>query len=232
MVMSHCCIAITDTEVRSLSSSSCLILRDSIWDVSGCQNVFKTLERTQCTGEVHMMTIMAKDWKVPQSRDSQESRLNQLNKLKSYNLIQILSEVSEVSQLCPTLCDPMNCSLPGSSICGIFQARVLDWVAISFSIKVNWHFLSIMYNSAQFNSVAQSCPTLCDPMNRSTPGLPVHQQLPEFTQTHVHRVRDVIQPSHPLSSPSPPALNPSQHQSLFQWVNSSHQVAKVPEFQL
>ena len=70
--------------------------------------------------------------------------------------------------------------------------------------------------SIQFSSVAQSCPTVCDPMNRSTPGLPVHHQLPEFTQTHVHRVRDAIQPSHPLSSPSPPAPNPSQHQSLFQ----------------
>ena len=69
-------------------------------------------------------------------------------------------------------------------------------------------------------------------MNRSTPGLPVHHQLPEFTQTHVHLVSDAIQPSHPLSSPSPPALNPSQHQSLFQWVNSSHEVAKVLEFQL
>ena len=64
--------------------------------------------------------------------------------------------------------------------------------------------------------VAQSCPTLCDPMNRNTPGLPVHHQLPKFTETHVHRVSDAIQPSHPLSSPSPPAPNPSQHQSLFQ----------------
>ena len=86
--------------------------------------------------------------------------------------------------------------------------------------------------SAQFSSVAQSCPTLCNPMNCSTPGLPVHHQLPEFTQTHVHWVGDVIQPSHPLSSPFPPAPNPSQHQSLFQWVNSSHEVAKVLEFQL
>ena len=68
----------------------------------------------------------------------------------------------------------------------------------------------------QFSSVAQSYPTLCDPMNRSTPGLPVHHQLPEFTQTHIHRVGDAIQPSYPLSSPSPPAPNPSQHQSLFQ----------------
>ena len=69
--------------------------------------------------------------------------------------------------------------------------------------------------SDQIRSVAQSCPTLCNPMNRSTPGLPVHHQLPEFTQTHVHRVSDAIQPSHPLSSPSPLALNPSQHQTLF-----------------
>ena len=68
--------------------------------------------------------------------------------------------------------------------------------------------------SVQFSSITQSCPTLCDPMNCSTPGLPVHHQLPEFTQTHVHQVTDAIQPSHPLSSPSPPALNPSQHQRL------------------
>ena len=73
-----------------------------------------------------------------------------------------------------------------------------------------------IFRSDQIRSVAQSCPTLCDPMNRSTPGLPVHHQLPEFTQTHVHRVSDAIQPSHPLSSPSPPASNPSQHQNLFQ----------------
>ena len=84
----------------------------------------------------------------------------------------------------------------------------------------------------QFSSVAQSCPTLCDPMNCSTPGLPAHHQLLEFTQTHVHRVGDAIQPSHPLLSPSPPAPNPSQHQGLFQWVNSLHEVAEVLEFQL
>ena len=75
------------------------------------------------------------------------------------------------------------------------------------------------------SSVAQPCLTLCDPVNRSTPGLPVHHQLPEFTQTQVHQVSDAIQPSHPLSSPSPPSPNPSQHQGLFQWVNSSHEVA-------
>ena len=86
--------------------------------------------------------------------------------------------------------------------------------------------------AVQFSSVTHSCLTLCDPMNHSTPGLPVHHQLPEFTQTHVHVVGDAIQPFHPLSSPSPPAPNPSQHQGLFQWVSSSHEVAKVLEFQL
>ena len=98
-----------------------------------------------------------------------------------------------------------------------------------------WHFpvstgfinlttMKLISDSVQFSSVTQSCPTLCDTMNCSTPGLPVHHQLPEFTQTHVHRVGDAIQPSHPLSSPSPPAPSPSQHQSLVQWVNSSHEV--------
>ena len=82
------------------------------------------------------------------------------------------------------------------------------------------------------SSVAQSCPTLCNPMNRSTSGLPVHHQLPEFTQTHVHWVGDAIQPSHPLSTPFPPAFNLSLHQGLFQWLGFLHQVAKVLEFQL
>ena len=92
--------------------------------------------------------------------------------------------------------------------------------------------LLIDYISVQFSSVAQSCLTLYDPTNRSTPGLPVQHHLPEFTQTRVHWVRDAMQPSHPGSSPSPPAPNPSQHQSLFHWVSSSHQAAKVLEFQL
>jgi len=86
--------------------------------------------------------------------------------------------------------------------------------------------------SVQFSSVAQSCPTICNPMACRMPGLPVHHQLPELTQTHVHRVGDTIQPSHPLSSPSPPAFNLSQHQGLFQWVSSSQQGAKVLEFRL
>ena len=82
------------------------------------------------------------------------------------------------------------------------------------------------------SSVTHLCPTLCYPLNCSTPGLPVHYQLPEFTQTHVHWVSDAIQTSHPLPSPSPPALNLSQHQGLFQWVSSLHQVAKLLKFQL
>ena len=84
----------------------------------------------------------------------------------------------------------------------------------------------------QFNSVAQLCPALCDPMNSRTRGLPVHHQLPESSQTHVHQVGDAIQPSHTLLSPSPPALNLSQHQGLFKWVRSLHEVSKVLEFQL
>ena len=80
--------------------------------------------------------------------------------------------------------------------------------------------------SVQFSSVAQSCPTLCDPMDHSMPGLPVHHQLLDSTQTHVHWVGDAIQASHPLSFPSPPAVSLSQHQGLFKWVSSSHQVAK------
>ena len=97
---------------------------------------------------------------------------------------------------------------------------------MTFKIK----YIYIQFS--QFSSVAQSCLTLCDSMNRSMPGLPVHHQLLEFTQTYVHWVGDAIQPSYPLSFPCPPASNPSQHQGLFQWVSSSHEVAKVLEFQL
>ena len=124
----------------------------------------------------------------------------------------------------------------------IFSNKISWWPFCKIShfiLKSAWcsraifnEFAESIYISDQIRSVAQSCPTLCDPMNRSTPGLPVPHQLPEFTQTHIHRVSDAIQPSHPMSPPSPPAPNPSQHQSLFQWVNSSHEVAKVLELQL
>ena len=93
-----------------------------------------------------------------------------------------------------------------------------DWATLQHNLSQKNLILYILpFSSVQFSSVTQSCPTLCNPMNHSTPGLPVHHQLPEFTQIHIHRVSDAIQPSHPLSSPSSPASNPSQHQSLFQW---------------
>ena len=106
------------------------------------------------------------------------------------------------------------------------QIFFLCWGLLRFIL------LATLKYTVQFSLVAQSSPTLCDLINHSMPGLPVHHQLPESTQTHVHWVGDAIQPSHPLSSPSPSALNLSQHQGLFKWVRSSHQVAKVLEFQL
>ena len=108
---------------------------------------------------------------------------------------------SEVAQSCPTLSNPMDCSLPGSFVHGIFHARVLEWGAIAFS---------------------KSCLTLCKLMDCSTPGFPVLHYLPEFAQTHVSWVGDAIQTTHPLWPPSPPALNLSQHQGLFQWIGSLH----------
>ena len=107
-----------------------------------------------------------------------------------------------------------------------------DIVKFNICEKKSFSFISIFYISVQFSSVTQSCPTPCDPMNHSTPGLPIHHQVLEFTQTYVPRFDDAIQPSHPLSSPSPRSLNLSKHQGLFQWVNSLHEVAKVLEFQL
>ena len=116
-----------------------------------------------------------------------------------------------------------------SSLCLFGICQELNGVGLVFhnilAFYHLWRFISSFIY--QFSSVAQSCPTLCDPMNHSIPGLPVHHQLLEFTQSCVHWVSDAIQPSHPWSSPSPPAPNPSQHQGLFQWVNSSHEVAKT-----
>ena len=148
-----------------------------------------------------------------------------------------------VAQSRPPLCDPLYWSPPGSSVHGILQVRILEWVVIPFSggfsfprdqtwvSRIAGRFFTVLTDwkptvrkkvieltflcSHQFSSVAQSCLTLCDPINCSMPGLPVHHQLLEFTQTHVHQVGDVIQPSHPLSSPSAAALNLSQHQGLF-----------------
>ena len=97
----------------------------------------------------------------------------------------------------------------------MFKLKLLHFIGKRLKVQLGSDLLYDLMIS-QIRSVAQSCPTLCNPMNRSMPGLPVHHQLLEFTETHVHRVSDAIQSSHPLSSPSPPAPNPSQHQSLFQ----------------
>ena len=99
---------------------------------------------------------------------------------------------------------------------GVYVQKYLMTIGIQGKVQIFQFIFKVLLLSVQFSSVAQLCLTLCDPMNCSMLGLPVHHQLPEFTQTHVHRVGNAIQPSHPLSSPSPPAPNPSQHQSLFQ----------------
>ena len=154
----------------------------------------------------------------------------------------------KVAQSCLTLCEPMDYTVQG-----IHQARILEWVAFPFSrgssnrgIKprlrqCRWILYQLNHTVkgqkkqprlfSSVSSVAQSCPTLCDPMDCSTPGLLAYHKLPEFTQAHVHWVSDAIQLSHPLPSPSPlPSIFPSI--SLFKWFSSSHQVAKVLEFQL
>ena len=112
-----------------------------------------------------------------------------------------------------------------------------DIFLLNKNLLTNLVILKLVYcgsvsGSVQFSSVAQSCPTPCSPMDCSTPGFPVHHQLLECAQTPIHWVSDAIQPSHPLSSPSPPAFNLSQHQGLFKWVSFSYQVARVLEFQL
>ena len=153
-----------------------------------------------------------------------------------------------VAQSCLTLCDLMDCNPPDSSILWISQTGILEWLAIPFyrffqprdqtrvshiagRFFTNWATTEALL-VYQFSSVAQLCPILCNPMDCSIPGFPVHHELPELTQTHVYWVGDAIQPSHPLLSPSPSVFNDSQNQGLFKWVSSSHQVAKVLEFQL
>ena len=108
-------------------------------------------------------------------------------------------------------------SIGASALVSVLPVNIQDWFLLGLT-----GLISLQSTLVQFSSVAQLCPTLCDAMDCSTPGLPVHHQLPEFTQTHVHWVGDAIQPSHLLSSPSPPAFNLSQHKDLFKWVSSSH----------
>ena len=119
-----------------------------------------------------------------------------------------------------------------STISNCYFILNLNPIQLHFTGISELEFMVMDLKSVQSSSVALSCPILCSPMDCSTPGFPVHHLLLELTQTHVHQVGDAIQPSHPLSSPSPPAFNLSQHQGLFQWVSSSNQVAKVLEFRL
>ena len=129
---------------------------------------------------------------------------------------------------------PQGYSTPGPSQ-GPAISFSLDSESYSYTVNAFFFFFlkaSYSFASVQFSSVAQLCPTLCDPMDYSKPGFPVHHQLLVLAQTHVHRVGDAIQPSHPLSSPFPPAFSLCQHEGLFKRVSSLHQVAKVLEFQL
>ena len=126
----------------------------------------------------------------------------------------------------------MSCStLRLKGQCKNISLKIINYYSLG-NLLLSLFSWTLAFSSVQFSSVALLCPTLCDPMNCSTLGLPIHHQLPESTQTHVHCVGDAIQPFHPLSSHSPPALNPSQHQGLLKWVSLLHQVAKVLEFQL
>ena len=135
----------------------------------------------------------------------------------------------------PNLFEDLKCKFKKSSLLCWDPFATFVYFCLNFYISAFFKCL-VLYEFSfrfnQFSSVTQSCLPLCDPMKHSTPGLPVHHQLPESTQIHVHRVGDAIQPPHPLSSPSSPALTLSQHQGLFKCVSSSHQVAKVLEFQL
>ena len=140
--------------------------------------------------------------------------------LNKYN--HAAAAAAKLLQSCPTLCDPIDGSPSGSPVPGILQARTLEWVAIAFSGE--------SLSSVQFSRSVVS--DSLRPHESQHAGLPCLSPTSGVHQTHVHWVSDAIQPSHPLSSPSPPAPNPSQHQSLFQWVNSLHEVAKGLEFQL
>ena len=122
---------------------------------------------------------------------------------------------------------PVSCHLQRGLLCKNCFTPLCQIITAT-----NTHYILGQYTQYQFSSVAQLCLTLCDPMDYSMPGFPVHHQLPKFTQTHVYWVGDAIQQSWPLLSPSPLAFNLSQHQGLFQWVSSTHQVAKILEFQL
>ena len=164
--------------------------------------------------------------KVSFHSDSKEGRCQRMFKLP-HNCTHFTSSKVMLKILPARLQQYVNQELPdvqaelGKGTRTRDQIANIHWIvgkAREFQKNIYFYFIDYTkaFDCVQFSSATQSCPTLCEPMNRSTPGLPVHHQLPEFTQTHVRRVSDAIQPSHPQSSPSPAAPNPSQHQSLFQ----------------
>ena len=170
----------------------------------------------------------------PHPRLSLESSIQGLLALRCYHQCHIFVGPSsgELPGLSPRLLWRKDASGKSLSVQTrqVLCSHLLHWSDFRIEeTEIQWKERSC-YRS-QFSSVAQLCPPLCNPMDWSTPGFPVQHQLPELVQTHIHWVGDAIQPSHPLSSPSPPAFNLSQHQGLFQWVSSSHQVAKVLELQ-
>ena len=166
-----------------------------------------------------------KDWRQEENGMTDDEMVGWHHRLNRYDFEQVLGVGNRQGSLA-------YCS-SGVAKCRTWLNNWTDWNSVG---KLDSHMQKnetgpLCYiTSVQFSSGVQSCPTLCYPMDCSTLGLPVHRQLPEFTQTHVHCVSDAIQPSHPMLSPSPPAFNLSQHQGLFQWVGSPHQVARVLEF--
>ena len=149
------------------------------------------IERNTCTPMfITALFIIAKTWKQPRCPSADE-------RIRKQWYIYTMEYYSAIKK-------------------NIFESVLMRWMKLEPIIQSEVSQKEKHQYSIRSDQISQSCLTLCDPMNRSTPGPPVHHQLPEFTQTHVHRVCDAIQPSHPLASPSPPAPNPSQHQSLFQ----------------
>ena len=203
--------------------SACCTTGQWIWETRGWGKE-KTLTREPAQEDVRLVlqnNHLSGVW-MPDSFIEQREKSNE--EWKSNGKIEKGSEVKASSVL--DISKGMACLSKGCV--NLFSEKA----GLNLNIQKTKTMASGPISSDQFSSVAQSYRTLFKPMNWSTPGFPVHHQLPEFTQTHVHWVGDAIQPSHPLSSPSPPALSLSQHQALFKWVSPSHQVAKVLEFQL
>ena len=150
-----------------------------------------------------------------------------------HHRLRLTKHCSSIPSLPPRTGTGLDQGLTGVNVITVICQKLQDWTRTNLDVEPRRaNYCTGQLSFIQFSSVQFSRIWLCNSMNCSTPGLPVHHQLPEFIQTHVHRVGGAIQPSHPLLSPCPPAPNLSQHQSLFQWVSSLHEAAQVLEFQL